>query len=153
MTQLGAFLNLNLQEEQKIRDLASRFAVENGKVAFDAVTFATGDGDFALAGSAGLDGSLDYRLTTILSPELSQKFRLSSGLKQLFTTDDGRVVLDINIRGTATDPAFALDFSRAEKKAQEQVQEKLQEKKEELGKSLREKSRDLLEGLFKKKKP
>lgn len=153
VTQLGAFLNLNLQEEQKIRDLASRFAVENGKVAFDAVTFATGDGDFALAGSVGLDGSLDYRLTTILSPENSQKFRLSSGLKQLFTTDDGRVVLDLNIGGTATDPAFALDFSRAEKKAQEQIQQKLQEKKEEVGKSLREKGQDLLQGLFKKKKP
>jgi hypothetical protein len=59
--------------------------------------------------------------------------------------DQGRVVLDIKIKGPVTNPEFALDTSQPQEKLKQDVKEKTQEQ-------LKEKGQDLLDELLKKKK-
>jgi len=119
---------------------------------FDDFSATTKDGDLELIGSVGLDGSLDYKLTAVLSPELSLRFDALGDLSDYLKNDEGRVVLDIKISGPAKNPEFAWDTSRAEKKFKEQMKTKVSEKKEELKDQLEDKAQDLLKDLLKKKK-
>ena len=149
---LSSFLGIQMAREQHIRTLWNTFRIENGRVYFDDLTASAKDGDIQLAGSLGLDGSLDYRLTVVLSPELSTRFSALGDLSTYLKNDEGRVVLDINVGGRTTRPNFTFDTSRAEKKLQDQLKAKVDEKKEELKDQAKETAQDLLQQLLKKKK-
>lgn len=155
---LGSFLGLKFLKEQQIRTLRNSFKIADGRVRFDDFSVSTKEGDFELVGSVGLDGSLDYKLAVTLSPELSQRFDAVGGfsgyqqLTEFLKNDQGRVVLDLKVGGTAKRPKFVPDFSRAEKKAGDRLKAKVEEKKEELKDQLQEKAQDLIKDMLKKKK-
>jgi hypothetical protein len=149
---LSSFLGIPMAKEEQIRTLWNTFRIENGRVYFDDLTASSRDGDIQLAGWLGLDGSLDYKLTLVLSPELSTKFSALGDLSNYLKNDEGRVVLDINVGGKTTRPNFSFDTSRAEKKLQDQLKAKVNEKKEELKDQAKETAQDLLQQLLKKKK-
>ncbi len=149
---LSSFLGIRMAKEEQIRTLWNTFRIENGRVYFDDLTASSKDGDIQLVGWLGLDGSLDYKLTLVLSPELSTKFSALGDLSNYLKNDEGRVVLDINVGGRTTRPNFSFDTSRAEKKIQDQLKAKVNEKKEELKDQAKETAQDLLQQLLKKKK-
>jgi uncharacterized protein involved in outer membrane biogenesis len=159
---LSSFVGARIAREQGIRTLRNSFRIENGRVWFDDFSAATKDGDFELAGSVGLDGSLDYELTLILSPELSARFSVPPQLAAKFgalgdlsrylKNEQGRVVLDVRISGQAKRPRFAFDASKVEKRITGQVKAKLEEKEDGLKEEVTKKAEDLLKDLFKKKK-
>jgi hypothetical protein len=149
---LASFLQVADIKEQDIKTLTNSFRVEDGRVWFDALSAATKDGDFDLVGSVGLDGSLDYVLTAVLSPELSMRFDALGDISNYLKNDQGRTVLDLKIGGTAKRPRFSIDTSRAQERLKAQLRGKAEEKKEEIKDQLKEKATDLLKDLFKKKK-
>lgn len=149
---LASFLHIAEIKEQHIRTLTNSFRVEDGRVWFDDLSVATKDGDFELVGSVGLDGSLDYALTAVLSSELSLRFDALGDISEYLKNDQGRTVLDLRIGGTATRPKFSLDTSKAQERLKAQLKGKADEKKDEIQDQLKEKAADLLEGLLKKKK-
>jgi AsmA protein len=152
LSKLATFLNIEGFKEQQIRTLRNSFRITEGRVWFDDLSASSKQGDFTLVGSVGLDGSLDYKLTAVLSPELSLRFDALSSLSEYLKNEQGRVVLDVNIGGQAKSPQFAFDTSRAEKKLQDQLKAKTDAKKEEIEEQVKEKAEDLLKNLFKKKK-
>jgi hypothetical protein len=152
LSKLAVFLNIESFKEHQIRTLRNSFRITEGRVWFDDLTASSKQGDFTLVGSVGLDGSLDYKLTAVLSPELSLRFDALSSLSEYLKNEQGRVVLDVNIGGMAKSPQFAFDTSRAEKKLQDQLKAKTDAKKEEIKEQVKEKAEDLLKNLFKKKK-
>jgi uncharacterized protein involved in outer membrane biogenesis len=149
---LSSFVGIPIAREEPIRTLWNTFRIENGRVYFDDLTASSKDGDIQLAGWLGLDGSLDYKLTLVLSPELSTRFSGLGNLANYIKNDEGRVVLDINIGGRTTRPNFSFDTSRAERKLQDQLKATVNEKKEELKDQAKETAQDLLQQLLKKKK-
>jgi len=151
LNRLASFLKIKSFKEQKIKTLRNSFRITDRRVWFDDFSASTKDGDFELIGSVGLGGSLDYKLTAVLSPELSLRFDALGDLSDYFKNEQGRVVLDIKISGPAKNPEFALDTSKAEKKFKDQMKAKVEEKKDEIKDQLKEKAGDLLKDLFKKK--
>ncbi len=159
---LSSFVGARMAREQGIRTLRNSFRIENGRVWFDDFSAAAKDADFELAGSVGLDGSLDYELTLILSTELSARFSVPSQLAAKFgalgdpsrylKNEQGRVVLDVRISGQAKRPRFTFDASKVEKRITGQVKAELEEKEDELKEEVTKKAEDLLKDLFKKKK-
>ena len=144
LDRIASFLKLDSFKEQQIRTLKNTFRVENSRVWFDDFLAVTKDGDYKLTGSVGLDGSLDYKLNAVLSPELSTRFDALGSFSNYLKNDQGRVVLDIKIKGPVTNPEFALDTSQPEDKFKQDVKEKAQEQ-------LKEKGQELLDELLKKK--
>ena len=145
LNKIASFLKMDSFKEQKIKTLWNVFRIENSRVWFDDFLANTNDGDYKLTGSVGLDGSLDYTLNAVLSPALSTKFDALGSFSNYLKNDQGRVVLDIKIKGPVTNPEFALDTSQPQEKLQQDVKEKAQEQ-------LKEKGQDLLDQLLKKKK-
>ena len=149
---LASFLQIKGFKEQQIRTLKNSFRIADARVWFDDLTVSTKDGDFDLVGSLGLDGSLDYALTAVLSPELSVRFDALGDVSEYLKNDQGRTVLDLKIGGTAKTPRFSIDTSKAQERLKAQLKGKAEEKKDEIQDQLKEKAADLLEGLLKKKK-
>jgi uncharacterized protein involved in outer membrane biogenesis len=152
LDKVASFLKLDSFKEQQIKTLRNSFRIADSRVWFDDFFAITKDGDFKLIGSVGLDGSLDYKLNTVLSPELSTRFDALGDLSQYLKNEQGRVVLDIKITGPAKNPEFALDTSKPEEKFKQQMKEKAQEQTDKAKDQLKEKGQDLLKDLLKKKK-
>jgi AsmA protein len=152
LNQLASYLKLKTFKEEQIKTLRNTFRIENSRVWFDDFSASTKDGDFDLSGSVGLDGSLDYSLTAILSLELSASFDALGELSNTLKNDQGRVVLDVKIKGPAKNPEFALDMSKPQERLQKQMREKLRQEGEKTKEDLKKKGEDLLQDLLKKKK-
>jgi AsmA protein len=149
---LASYLKVQTFKEEQIRTLRNSFRIESGRVWFDDFSASTKSGDFELSGSLGLDGSLNYQLTAVLSSELSSSFDALGDLSEYLKNDQGRVVLDINVRGTAKNPEFSLNTSKAEERFKKQMSQKLKQEGEKVTEELKKKGEDLLKDLFKKKK-
>jgi len=145
LNQLASYLKLKTFKEEQIKTLRNSFRIENSRLWFDDFSASAKDGDFGLSGSVGLDGSLDYKLTAVLSLELSASFDALGDLSDYFKNDQGRVVLDVKIKGPSKNPEFVLDASKAEEKFKKRMGEKAKDE-------LKKKGEDLLKELFKKKK-
>jgi uncharacterized protein involved in outer membrane biogenesis len=145
---LGEYLQVKEMKDQKIRDLKNTFLIKNQRLYFDDFFARTNDADWQVSGSVGFDGSLDYAISATLSNNLSKKFDALGDISNFLKNDQGRVVLNIKLKGTSKSPAFTLDTSRAEKKFQSQLKIKQEDLKDELKK----KGEELLNKFLKKKK-
>ena len=145
---LGEYLQVKEMKDQKIRDLKNTFMIKNQRLYFDDFFARTNDGDWQVSGSVGFDGSLDYAISATLSDDLSKKFDALGDISNFLKNNQGRVVLDIKLKGTSKSPTFTLDTSRAEKKFQSQLKIKQEDLKDELKK----KGEELLNKFLKKKK-
>ena len=152
LNKLASYLKVKTFKEEQIKTLRNSFRIERGRVWFDDFSASTKSGDFELSGSVGMDGSLDYKLTTVLSPELSSGFDALGDLSDYLKNDQERVVLDVKIKGSAKNPEFVLDTSKPEERFKEQMREKLKQEREKVTDELKKKGEDLLKELFKKKK-
>jgi hypothetical protein len=152
LNKLTSYLKLKTFKEEPIKTLRNSFRIENGRVWFDDFSASTKNGNFELSGSVGIDGSLGYKLTAILSSELSSSFDALGDLSDYLKNDQGRVVLDINVAGTAKKPKFSLDRSKAEERFKKRAGEKFKQEREKVTEELKKKGEDLLKDLFKKGK-
>jgi len=130
--------NFSAANEETIKDLASSFKVENGRIIFDALTFFNNMGNWNVTGSVGFDGSLDYSGDVLLTDKMSNELMSSSGLVSgiagmLKEEKTGRVRVGFKLGGTYKNPKPTLDMTPAK----DQIQEKLKDK---VG--------DALKGLF-----
>lgn len=152
---LGNFLKLDNYQEEPIKMLKNSFKIVNQRVFFENFDAVSKTGDWKLAGSIGLDQSLDYLLNIKFSPEVSKKLEAEftkqfgnlGNMAQYFKDEQGRIDLPIKIGGTANDPKFMIDTSVAQKKFQDSLKNKLQDKKEDNKKKVE----DFLQGVLKKK--
>jgi AsmA protein len=145
LNQLSSYLKTKEFKEEKIRTLNNSFLINNGRVFFEEFEALSESGDWKATGSVGLDGSLDYLVSVVLSAELSSKLDLGD-LNKFFQDEKGRKVLDFKIEGNVKSPKFTLSTSRAEKR----FQEELKKQKENLKEDLKKKGEDLLKKLINK---
>ncbi len=128
------------------KDWTNSFSVANGRLNVKDLKVDAGTTSFALNGSQGLDGTLDYALTVKLPPEMSGKINLpgvAGNLLEYFKDKDGRLNLPFHVGGTSSNPALQLDTQAQ----QEMARKALQQKGED---ALKNKVKEGLKNLFKK---
>jgi hypothetical protein len=104
------------------------FRVRDGRFITDDWTIASSAGAWAIKGSFGLDGSLDYMVHAVIPPAVQGRMKNIDAYKSaldLMRDSSGNLVLDIRVTGTSKHPSAMLDLSKAKSKAQDRVIEGL----------------------------
>ena len=154
-TAISDLLRLPDLEEITFKDWSNSFTVVAGRLHLKDLTIASGDADYTINGSQGLDGSLDYGMTVLLSSTMSSKVSLpglAGEAVQVLKNPDGRLPLNLKVTGTTTSPKVSLDTAELERRLQDKAKEKVAGEAKKLQGDIEKKAGDLLKDLFKKKK-
>jgi hypothetical protein len=131
---LGRTLRIKeaVEESWAFRNLSGAVAVREGRVIIDTLTVLQKEMDWSVAGSIGLDGTIELRGTLFADPgklALPQEAEL---LKPYITNERGKVPVDFRMRGKFKSPDVSLDWEslllRAAERAKKEEPEKLKDK-------------------------
>jgi AsmA protein len=140
------------------------FRVQEGRTRLDDFQFKALDGAWVLAGSAGLDGTLDYALDGTLPPDVSSRLSLPdawfSALPEawrsqfdpvdLLKNDAGEAEFYLHIGGTLTRPNVSIDWARLQPVLTERFERRV---KDRLTDEVESELKKGLQDLFNKLKP
>jgi len=146
---LASMLSLSSLQSIDFKDWTNAFSIEQGRLLIKDLKISALDADYVVNGSHGLDGSMDYKMTLFLPPSMSAKVSVGGFAGEavnLFKDESGRLKFDFNVGGMTNDPKVQLDTGPARKRAEELA-------KKELERTLQGQAKDVLDQLFKKKKP
>ncbi len=144
LQELGAFTKVPSLSKVTFKDLRSSFRVERGRVMTGPAHLSSNRGDWDVSGSVGFDGSLDYVASITLPPSVAQDIGARAALAAGALADDqGRVLLDLRIRGTTKQPKISWDS----KATGERMRGRLSSALEEQMNKLRSQSRDTAAAL------
>ncbi|MFQ5708471.1 MAG: AsmA-like C-terminal region-containing protein [bacterium] len=111
---LASFLNLPTFENMKFKTVSNRFKLRNETISFDKFELKAFDNDMSLDGKIGLDGSLDFAVSMLLSEELTRRFRdRAVQVPQFLLVDSNRLPLDFIVKGTKDKPEIVWDMKKA----------------------------------------
>ena len=118
LEKVGAKLDVNILDEETIRDLSTRFHVDNGRVTLDDFTTLSRFGQWTIGGSVGFDGSLNYHGSILLTEELSREYLSKTGFLKYFQSGNKTRRLDIpfTLGGTYSTPQIGVDMQEAIKR-------------------------------------
>jgi AsmA protein len=120
--------------EVNFKSWTNAFAIENGRIQVKDLKVNAGSTDFAMGGSQGLDGSLDYALVVKLPSSFSDRINLggtAGQLLELFKDKDGRYNFTFDVGGTSTSPVVRLNAKAQEAAAKNKLEEDLKKKAQE----------------------
>jgi hypothetical protein len=153
-----SYCKLSETKEVSFRSLSMGFRIADQKIYLDDLQMFTKFGDVNVSGSSTFLGFLDYRVSITLTKEESDKVKGKGGnVAGLFTNKDGRVVLDLLVKGQSPKPGIGIDTQMAQArlkgKAQEEIDKAKQQAAEAAQKQAEELKKKAAEGaknLFKK---
>jgi len=151
---IASLLKLPDLETIKFKDWGNSFTIADGRIIIKDLKIHALDADYTVNGSQGLDGSLDYSMTMLLSQATSGKVNLPGFAGQaadLFKDESGRLKLDFAVGGTSDDPKVQLDTKSAQAKAEGMAKKKMEDEAKKATDQLKKKAEDALKGIFKKK--
>ena len=122
---LASWVGLDSRTEYAIKDFATSFSVRDGRLIVPDCSLGEKNSTWKFSGSTGMDGSLDQKVTVILSPEYSKRVSALRDLGQVLKDEQGRVVVDLFLGGTVKKPALRWDSARMERRAKEYVSGRL----------------------------
>lgn len=107
---IAAVTKMPKLEQLRFRDVKVPFRVERGRVVTDPARLNGPYGDWLFAGAIGFDGSLDYAVSITLPPDVAEQLSARSAIAAGALSDgQGRVLIDLRVRGTAKKPQVSLD--------------------------------------------
>jgi|GEM_PF-4455122 len=111
-------LDVKMLDEEAIRDLTTKFHVEDGKVNLDDFTFTSRYGNWTLGGYIGFDGALNYKGSVLLTEEMSSVVLKKLNALQYFQEGGKTKRLDVpfTLKGTYKTPDPKLDYQEAIKR-------------------------------------
>ena len=145
-TRLSDFTGVNELKELNFKNWANTFSITNGRVNIRDLKVNASHADFLVAGSHGLDGSMDYNLAVKLPVSVSDRVKLQGvgdQLLQFFKDKEGRINLNFKVSGMTSDPGVKLDTRAQEEMAKKALEEKV-------GNELKKKAEEGLKKLFKR---
>lgn len=107
------------------------FFVKDGRFFSDDWKINSSSGAWAIKGSFGFDGSLDYAVRLVIPPGVQTQMKGIEGYKSaldLMRDASGNLVLDIHVGGSTKHPSTSLDLTRAKSKVQDKLIEGLKKK-------------------------
>jgi hypothetical protein len=152
---IASLLKLPDMEQINFKDWSNEFSISDGRVNIKDLKIAALGADYLVNGSQGLDGSMDYRVSMLLSEQASAKVSIPGFVGEalnLFKDESGRVKLDLSVGGMSANPSVALDTRQMQLRAEEAAKQKLTDEGKKLQDQVKQKGEDLLKDLFKKKK-
>ena len=152
-----SYCKLSETREVGFRSLSMGFRISDEKIYLDDLQMASKFGDVNVSGSSTFLGFLDYRVSITLTKEESDKVKAKGGnAASLFTNKEGRVVLDLLVKGQSPKPSIGVDTqmtqARLKGKAQEEIDKAKQQAAEAAQKQaeeLRKKAAEEAKKLFK----
>jgi hypothetical protein len=134
LTQTG-LIDLSHLSKFDFRDWSGNFILSEGRFITENWTIKSNRGDWAIKGSFGLDGTLDYAARLVVPPAVQAEMKDLSkyrDLVDLFRDAKGNLVLDLEFGGTSKDPKVSIDMSRAGEKAAEKAKNELLDRAKKL---------------------
>lgn len=113
-------IDLSGMQKMDFSRWTGNYSIRNGRLATDDWKIATSGGDFAIKGSFGFDGSLDYRARIVIPPQAQQRMKdleKFGNMVDLFRDEKGNLILDLDVGGTTKAPRVGLDQTSAREKA------------------------------------
>jgi len=123
------YTKLTGDKDLTFKSLSLGFRILNERLYLDDLKMDSRFGDVNLTGSSGFDGTLDYRVSIKLTKEESDKLRAKSSATNLFADKDGRMVLDLLVKGPAQKPSIGWDTQMAQARLKGKAQEELDKAK------------------------
>jgi hypothetical protein len=148
MEKLSGLTNLSELKQVVFKDWMNAFSIENGRVVVKNLIINAGTTTFLVGGSQGLDGTLDYTITTKLPASVSDRLTLPGIAKELMPLlkdKEGRINLSFAAGGTASSPNVRLDTQAQ----QNLLKLAAEQKKQQLLDDAKKKAQDALQNLFK----
>jgi len=133
-SKLADATGVNELREVNFKSWTNAFAIENGRIQVKDLKVNAGTTDFAMGGSQGFDGSLDYALLVKLPASFSDKIKLGGTAKELldlFKDKEGRYNFNFDVGGVSTSPVLKLNAKAQEDAAKNKLQEDLKKKAQE----------------------
>ena len=107
---IAQYVKVPQLREVKFHDLKLPMRIEQGRLVTDPVHLTGASGDWTLAGAVGFDGALDYAVSVTLPKEVAAAIDARSALAAGALADDqGRILLDLRVSGSAKAPRVAWD--------------------------------------------
>ncbi len=107
---IAQYVKVPQLSQVKFKDLKLPMRIEQGRLVTDPVHLAGAGGDWTLAGAVGFDGALDYAVSVTLPKEVAAALDARSALAAGALADDqGRILLDLRVSGSAKSPRVAWD--------------------------------------------
>ncbi len=127
------YTKLTNDRDLTFKSLSMGFRILNERLYLDDLKMDSRFGDVNLTGSSGFDGTLDYRVSIKLTKDESDKLRAksSSSAVNLFSDKDGRMVLDLLVKGPAQKPSISWDTQMAQARLKGKAQEEIDKAKTE----------------------
>ena len=145
-SKLADMTNLSELREINFKDWTNAFSISNGRFVVKDLKVSAGQIGLLVGGSQGLDGSLDYTLTVKLPESYASRLSLpgvASNLVQFFKDKDGKLALNFQVTGSASEPVLHLDTHAQQDAAKNLLQQKA-------GDELKKKAEEGLKSLFKR---
>lgn len=152
---IAGLLGLPDLEHINFKDWTNTFSVIEGRLKITDLKIAALGADYVVNGSQGLDGSLDYTVSLLLSQNFSTKVNVpgfAGDALNLLKDEHGRVKLDLTVGGTMDNPKTALDTRQARQRAEEAAKQKVADDAKKVRDQVKQKGQDLLKDIFKRKK-
>jgi hypothetical protein len=134
LTQTG-LIDLSHLSKFDFMEWRGNFLVSGGRLLTDNWTIKSNKGDWAIKGSFGFDGTLDYAVRLVVPPAVQSQMKDLSkyrDLVDLFRDAQGNLVLDLDMGGTSTEPKVSIDMSGAKEKAADKARDELLKKAKDL---------------------
>lgn len=113
------------------REWTGNFYVKDGRFTTDDWKIKSSRGDWAIKGSFGFNGTLDYAVHVVIPPDVQRMMKdvdKYKGIFDLMRDQSGNLVLDMKIGGTTQHPSASLDLTKVKSKVQDRVLEGLRNK-------------------------
>jgi len=152
---LSTFLGIEELRTIDITEAKGTVTIKNGTAKLQSI-FSSEDLSMDPSGSIGLDETLDLAFDLKLSPRLTDKVMLNSGISSYIKDEEEWGTIPLKVSGTFSAPSFSIDAAKAgkrviEKKAGKLLEDILNKDKDKTEKSEEEKdSGNQLEDVLKK---
>ncbi len=150
---LADYTGIGELREMAFKNWSNAFTITEGRIHIKDLKVLAANTDLAVNGSQGFDGSLDYKMRVRLPESASGRLKMGGfggELTDFMKDKEGRVNLNFNVTGTASNPVYALDTQEARQQAKQALEQKAREEGERLKEEAKKKVEEGLKKLFKR---
>jgi hypothetical protein len=154
MAKVSDFTGVNELREVEFKNWSNTFTISNGRINIKDLKINSLNTDFAVNGSQGFDGTLDYNMTIKLPGSASERLKiggLGGQVMNLLKDKEGRINLNLLVGGILNKPSVALDTKEQQKQLEELARQEMDKRKGEIESKAREEVKKLLQDSLKQK--
>lgn len=154
MEKIADFSGLNELREVEFKNWSNMFTISNGRINIKDLKINSLNTDFAVNGSQGFDGTLDYNMGIKLPGSVSERLKIGGmggQVMNLLKDKEGRINLNLLVGGMLNKPSVALDTKEQQKQLEELARQEMDRRKGEIESKAREEVKKLLQDSLKQK--